>query len=61
MAQLTNVQAFKELFSLIDYYSENRDQPADPDFDFFEHVKNYCDQLDLDYEEFKQVFGLQQF
>ncbi|WP_077623329.1 hypothetical protein [Sediminibacillus massiliensis] len=60
MEQLTRVQAFQELFNLVVYYSENRDQPVDPDFDFFENVKYYCEQLDLDYEEFKSTFELEQ-
>lgn len=60
MEPLTKVEVFQELYQLIDYYSEHRDHPADPDFDFFKNVKYYCDQLDLNYQEFIRTFGLKQ-
>ncbi|WP_283152605.1 MULTISPECIES: hypothetical protein [Bacillales] len=60
MTTQTKVEDFKELFDLIIYYSENRDRPVDKGFNFFEHVEFHCNNLGLDYEEFKKTFDLKQ-
>lgn len=60
MTESKKVKAFKELHSLILFYAENRDMPVDPNFDFFGDIKFYCDQLDLDFDEFTKTFGLKQ-
>ncbi|RSL31445.1 hypothetical protein D7Z54_20610 [Salibacterium salarium] len=56
--QLTKAQAFKELYELLLYYSENRDKPVSGEFDFFENVKHYCSIIGMDYEEFIEEFNL---
>ncbi|WP_226037835.1 hypothetical protein [Aquibacillus saliphilus] len=61
MGATNKVKAFKELFELVIFYSENRDLPVDPDFNFFKEVEFYCNQLDLNYEEFKETFELKDF
>lgn len=58
MAEMTKVKAFSGLYDLMVFYSENRDQPVGKDFDFFKDVKNLCEKLELDYEEFKKEFNL---
>lgn len=58
MDQKEKVKACQELFYLVDFYSENRDQPVDKDFNFFGKIEYYCNQLDLDYNEFLEVFQL---
>ncbi|MGY4688584.1 hypothetical protein [Salibacterium sp. K-3] len=58
--QLTKAQAFKELYELLLYYSENRDKPVDGDFDFFGNVKRYCGIIGIDYDEFVEEFDLKQ-
>ncbi|WP_026699734.1 hypothetical protein [Salibacterium aidingense] len=56
--ELTKVQAFKELYELLLYYSENRDKPVSEDFDFFGNVQKYCNIIGIDYEEFLEEFHL---
>lgn len=53
--------AFKELHGLLIFYSENRDQPVDENFNFFEEVEALCNKLDLDYATFKEVFQFGKF
>lgn len=50
------VAAFKELHGLLIYYAENRDQPVEQGFDFFQEVETLCEKLDLDFQTFKRVF-----
>lgn len=54
------VQAFTELFDLINVYREERDVPIDELSTkvFFEKVEKCCEILDLDYSTFKNSFGL---
>jgi hypothetical protein len=52
------VKDFSELFELLNYYFERRDQPVREGFDFFAEVELLCNKLDLDYEEFKKEFLL---
>jgi len=61
MNNLDKVNAFKELHGLLIFYSENRDQPVEQGFDFFAEVERLCQQLDLDYEAFKEVFQFGKF
>lgn len=58
MIKNDKVQAFSELYSLLIFYSENRDQPVEDGFDFFKEVKTLCEKLEMDYEEFKKEFSL---
>lgn len=58
MNKINNVKVFAELHELILFYKENRDIPVSEDFDFFEEVRKYCKQLDLDYETFIEEFNL---
>lgn len=53
--------AFKELHGLLIFYSENRDQPVDENFNFFEDAEALCNKLDLDYATFKEVFQFGKF
>jgi hypothetical protein len=56
---MDKTKAFFELYNLINYYYEHRDQPND-DFDFFNNVEKYCKILELDFNDFKKEFNLQQ-
>ena len=58
MDKVEKVKVFAKLYELVNFYYENRDQPVDNDFNFFEKVKIYCDKLDLDIEEFKNEFKI---
>ena len=58
MDKVEKVKVISELYELINYYRENRDQPVNGDFNFFEKVENCCNLLDLDFEEFKKEFKL---
>jgi len=58
MDQKERVKAFSELFELLTYYYENRDQPVDSDFDFFKEIKILCEKLEMDYDLFKEEFHL---
>ncbi|ASN06208.1 hypothetical protein [Virgibacillus necropolis] len=58
MDQKDKLKAFEELFDLLVFFSENRDMPVDKDFNFFGKVEYYCKQLDLDYNEFIEVYQL---
>ncbi|WP_180994439.1 hypothetical protein [Bacillus sp. Marseille-P3661] len=58
VSSVEKVKAFQELVKMLNYFWENRDRPAEEDFNFFQEVKTYCEQLDLDYEEFKRVYNL---
>ena len=59
MENISKVKAFYELYQLINFYYENRDQP-NSNIDFFKEVDNYCNILDLDAAEFKEKFNLKQ-
>ncbi|MHA6258958.1 hypothetical protein ACXYMX_03480 [Sporosarcina sp. CAU 1771] len=58
MGEVDKVKAFSELYDLMVFYSENRDQPVAKGFDFFKNVELQCDLLGLDFEEFKKEFNL---
>lgn len=58
LSKQKNVESFAKLYRLLNFYYENRDQPVESDFDFFEEVESLCNELDLDYEAFKQEFHL---
>jgi len=58
MDKKENVKIFAELYDLILFYYENRDQPVDKNFDFFEEIEILCKKLNLDFEEFKKHFNL---
>lgn len=53
----SKVDIVSELFDLLNLYYEERDLPNEG-MDFYEKVENCCRALDLDYGEFKQIFGL---
>lgn len=57
MNKIERVKVFSELFELITMYYVDRDHPAEEN-NFFEKVENYCDLLDLDFDELKKVFEL---
>lgn len=46
-----------ELFDLINMYYEERDLPTE-DNDYFTKLEHYCKVLDLDFNEVKQKFEL---
>ena len=56
--KVEKAKACKELYGLIDFYLENRDQPVQQDFDFHQEVKKLCHELDLDYDTIKKEFNL---
>jgi len=58
MEKTSKAKVFSELYDLMVFYSENRDQPVGKDFDFFRDVKRLCEGLELDYDEFKKEFNL---
>ena len=61
MEKNENVKAFSELYGLITFYYENRDQPVEEGFDFFAEVERLCSKLNMDFEEFKKEFKLTHF
>lgn len=58
MEKSNKVKIFSELYNLLIYYSENRDQPVVEGFDFFEKMEYLCKELDLNYTEFKKAFNI---
>ncbi|MGM8366233.1 hypothetical protein ACLIBG_12255 [Virgibacillus sp. W0181] len=58
MNKQERVKAFAELYELLTFYYENRDQPVERGFDFFGEVETLCQKLDLDFEELKKEFNL---
>ena len=58
MDKIEKVKVFMELYELINFYYTERDQPVDPNFNFFKEMENYCNQLDLDYLTLKKEFNL---
>jgi len=54
------VKKLAELFDLVQFYYEYRDQPqpVNGDGDFFFKVENCCAALEIDFEEFKKEFKL---
>ncbi len=58
MDKSEKVKVISKLYNLLNFYSENRDQPVEGNFNFFDEVKSLCDLLDIDFEEFKIEFGL---
>jgi hypothetical protein len=58
MDKIEKVKVFMELYELINFYYTERDQPVDPNFNFFKEMENYCNQLDLDYLTLRKEFNL---
>ncbi|MGG3988613.1 hypothetical protein [Bacillus smithii] len=58
MDKVEKVKVLSQLFDLINYYYEYRDQPADDHFNFLERVEKCCNSLDIDFEEFKKEFKM---
>lgn len=58
MTNKERVTAFSELYDLLAFYYENRDQPVEGGFDFYKKIKILCIKLDLDFEFFKETFKL---
>ena len=56
MDKTAKLEAFSKLHSLIIYYSEYRDRPVQEDFDFFNEVKECCNELEINYEDFLERF-----
>ncbi|WP_158591827.1 hypothetical protein [Oceanobacillus halophilus] len=56
MDKVEKVKVFAELYELINYYYEYRDQPVKGDFDFFAELEKRCADLDLDYETVVKEF-----
>ena len=54
----SKLKAFRELYELITFYYENRDQPVPEDFDFYAEVRQHCVTLDLNPEELIEEFDL---
>ena len=59
MNKKEKLDSFVKLYHLINFYYENRDQPVESEFDFFEEVKTNCDTLEIDYDSFIQELRLQ--
>lgn len=57
MDKAGKVQVLSELFDLINMYYEERDLPTE-DNDYFTKLEHYCKVLDLDFNEVKQKFEL---
>lgn len=57
MDKTHKVQMLSELFDLLNMYYEERDLPNGEN-DFFGKVEACCQALELDYTEFKKIFGL---
>lgn len=60
MDKVEKVKIFSELYELINYYYEYRDQPVDQHFNYFNKVEKCCHLLDLDYKEFLKEFKLKE-
>jgi len=58
--RVEKVKIFAELYELITYYYEFRDQPVDKNFNYFEKVEKCCTLLDLDFNELKKEFKLKE-
>lgn len=58
MTNKERVTAFSELYDLLAFYYENRDQPVESNFNFYEKVENLCVKLNMDFDYFKETFKL---
>lgn len=58
MTNKERVTTFSELYDLLTFFYENRDQPVDSDFDFYQEVEKLCIKLEMDFEFFKETFKL---
>ena len=58
MNSVDKVKVFSELYELVNYFYEYRDQPVKEDFNFFEKAEKCCELLDLDFNEFKKEFKI---
>lgn len=58
MDKVEKVKKVSELFDLIQYYYEYRDQPMKENRNFFEEMEGCCRLLDLDFTELKKEFKL---
>jgi len=58
MNKVEKVKILSELYELIDYYYDYRDQPVEPDFHFYDKVEKCCAQLELDFEEVLNEFKI---
>lgn len=58
MNKQDKTKKFCELFDLLQFYLENRDQPVEEGFDFNAKVEELCDELDLDYQELRKEFKM---
>lgn len=61
MNKIQNVHYFKDLYKLLIFYYENREQPVQEGFDFFAEVKLLCNHLNLDYQTFIEEMQLNKF
>jgi len=58
--KVEKVKCLGELFELIQYYYEYRDQPVKgPAEDFASRVEACCNALEIDLEEFKKEFRVE--
>lgn len=58
MNSVEKVKALSELYHLVNFYYEHRDHPVESGFDFFENIQVICDDLGVDFSEFKKEFKL---
>lgn len=58
---MDKTKAFINLYQLLIFYSENRDRPVSEGFNFFEELKKYCDELEIDSKEIEKEFKLNFF
>jgi hypothetical protein len=61
MDKVERVKRISELFELVQYYYEYRDQPMAESFNFEAKVQTCCHALDLDFTEFVKEFKLQPY
>lgn len=58
MNKVEKVKKLAELFELVQYYYEYRDQPVKDNENFFSKVEDCCNALEVDFIEFKEEFKL---
>ncbi|MEH7253380.1 hypothetical protein V7111_14725 [Neobacillus niacini] len=55
---MNKVKKLAELFELVQYYYEYRDQPIENGENFFSKIAECCNVLEVDLEEVKKEFNL---
>ncbi|MCL6573076.1 MAG: hypothetical protein K6T88_15555 [Bacillus sp. (in: Bacteria)] len=58
LEKVEKVKILADLFELVQYYYEYRDQPMRENENFLSKVEVCCDRLEIDFTEFKKEFKL---